>query len=104
MADMSASETRTEFEEQKRIIRELRDRLAEKEFQVVEGEKLRKKLHNTILVTNLCSFLVYHIRFLLLLSVVRLNGIHLNLLSGIERKYSCVLSCTTFATRRWCWN
>lgn len=50
MADLSASETRTVFEEQKRIIHELKDRLADKEFQVVEGEKLRKKLHNTILV------------------------------------------------------
>ena len=38
------------FEEQKRIIRELQDRLADKEFQVIEGERLRKKLHNTILV------------------------------------------------------
>ncbi|KAJ1380052.1 P-loop containing nucleoside triphosphate hydrolase [Sesbania bispinosa] len=49
MTDLSASETRTMFEEQKRIICELQDRLADKEFQVVEGEKLRKKLHNTIL-------------------------------------------------------
>ncbi|MED6169497.1 Kinesin-like protein KIN-14C [Stylosanthes scabra] len=49
MADMSASETRTVFEEQKRIIRELQDKLADREFQIVEGEKLRKKLHNTIL-------------------------------------------------------
>ncbi|KHN33612.1 Kinesin-1 [Glycine soja] len=49
MADLSASETRTVFEDQKRIIRELQERLAEKEFQVIEGEKLRKKLHNTIL-------------------------------------------------------
>ncbi|XP_024024920.1 kinesin-like protein KIN-14C [Morus notabilis] len=49
MADLSASETRAEFEEQKRILSELQDRLADVEFQVVEGEKLRKKLHNTIL-------------------------------------------------------
>ncbi|KAL2579367.1 hypothetical protein AAZV13_15G059700 [Glycine max] len=49
LADLSASETRTVFEDQKRIIRELQERLAEKEFQVIEGEKLRKKLHNTIL-------------------------------------------------------
>ncbi|KAH1087496.1 hypothetical protein GYH30_018859 [Glycine max] len=48
-ADLSASETRTMFEEQKIIIRELQDRLADKEFQVIEGERLRKKLHNTIL-------------------------------------------------------
>ncbi|GAU46930.1 hypothetical protein TSUD_85300 [Trifolium subterraneum] len=49
MADLSALETRAMFEEQKRIIRELRDQLADKEFQIVEGEKLRKKLHNTVL-------------------------------------------------------
>ncbi|KAK2437027.1 kinesin protein KIN-14N [Trifolium repens] len=48
-ADLSALETRAMFEEQKRIIRELRDQLADKEFQIVEGEKLRKKLHNTVL-------------------------------------------------------
>ncbi|XP_047178509.1 kinesin-like protein KIN-14C, partial [Vigna umbellata] len=48
-ADLSASDTRTMFEEQKRIIQGLHERLADKEFQVVEGEKLRKKLHNTIL-------------------------------------------------------
>lgn len=49
MADLSASETRTEYEGQKRIINELQDRLADTEFQLLEGEKLRKKLHNTIL-------------------------------------------------------
>ncbi|KAK8472479.1 hypothetical protein PHAVU_002G218100 [Phaseolus vulgaris] len=48
-ADLSASETRIVFEEQNKIIQKLQDRLADKEFQVVEGEKLRKKLHNTIL-------------------------------------------------------
>lgn len=50
MADLSALKTREMFEEKKNIIRELQDQLADKEFQVVEGEKLRKKLHNTILV------------------------------------------------------
>ncbi|XP_054777584.1 kinesin-like protein KIN-14C [Prosopis cineraria] len=49
MADLSVSETRTSFEEQRRLIHELQDRLADREFQVIEGEKLRKKLHNTIL-------------------------------------------------------
>ncbi|XP_030948911.1 kinesin-like protein KIN-14C isoform X1 [Quercus lobata] len=49
MADLSASETRTEFEEQKRTVCELQERLADAEFQLIEGEKLRKKLHNTIL-------------------------------------------------------
>ncbi|XP_057433023.1 kinesin-like protein KIN-14C [Lotus japonicus] len=49
MADLSVSETRTVFEDQKRIINELQERLAEKECQIIEGENLRKKLHNTIL-------------------------------------------------------
>ncbi|XP_024636850.1 kinesin-like protein KIN-14D isoform X2 [Medicago truncatula] len=49
MADLSAMETRATFEEQKKFIRKLQDQLADKEFQVVEGEKLRKKLHNTVL-------------------------------------------------------
>ncbi|KAJ6893283.1 kinesin-like protein KIN-14C isoform X1 [Populus alba x Populus x berolinensis] len=49
MSDLSSIETRTEFEKQKRTVRELQERLAETENQLVEGEKLRKKLHNTIL-------------------------------------------------------
>ncbi|OIV91606.1 hypothetical protein TanjilG_09018 [Lupinus angustifolius] len=49
MANLSASETRIVFEDQQRTIHELQERLADKEFQVIEGEKLRKKLHNTIL-------------------------------------------------------
>ncbi|KAJ0017089.1 hypothetical protein Pint_10847 [Pistacia integerrima] len=48
-ADMSASETQTQFEEQKRTVHELQDRLADAEYQLIEAEKLRKKLHNTIL-------------------------------------------------------
>lgn len=47
---MSAMETRTEYEEQKKFILELQTRLADAETKIVEGEKLRKKLHNTILV------------------------------------------------------
>ncbi|CAJ2648815.1 unnamed protein product [Trifolium pratense] len=49
MADLLHSETRTVFEDQKRIIDQLRERLEEKEQQLNEGESLRKKLHNTIL-------------------------------------------------------
>ncbi|GAV71260.1 Kinesin domain-containing protein [Cephalotus follicularis] len=49
MADLSSSEIRAEFEEQKRTISELQDRLADAEQQLNEGERLRKKLHNTIL-------------------------------------------------------
>ncbi|XP_062087449.1 kinesin-like protein KIN-14C [Humulus lupulus] len=49
MADLSTSATRTEVEEQKKLVQELQDRLAETEIKIVEGENLRKKLHNTIL-------------------------------------------------------
>ncbi|KAI4390107.1 hypothetical protein MLD38_002255 [Melastoma candidum] len=47
--DLSAMELRTESEEQKEVISHLQSRLSEAEFKVVEGEKMRKKLHNTVL-------------------------------------------------------
>ncbi|KAL3850813.1 hypothetical protein ACJIZ3_012695 [Penstemon smallii] len=49
LSDMSATETRAVFEEQKASILELQNRLSDAESKIVEGEKLRKKLHNTIL-------------------------------------------------------
>uniref|UniRef100_A0A2N9J3Z5 Kinesin-like protein n=1 Tax=Fagus sylvatica TaxID=28930 RepID=A0A2N9J3Z5_FAGSY len=49
LSDSSAMETRTEYEGQKKLINELQSRLADAEFKLVEGEMLRKKLHNTIL-------------------------------------------------------
>ncbi|XP_059623810.1 kinesin-like protein KIN-14C [Cornus florida] len=49
MSDLSALETRVGFEEQKRVILELQDRLADAEHKILDGEKYRKKLHNTIL-------------------------------------------------------
>ncbi|KAL6999396.1 Kinesin-like protein KIN-14N [Sarracenia purpurea var. burkii] len=49
MSDLSALETRTEFEEQKKLIHDLQRRLVEAEVKIIEGENLRKKLHNTIL-------------------------------------------------------
>nr|GEV18935.1 kinesin-like protein KIN-14C [Tanacetum cinerariifolium] len=49
MADLSSSEIRTEYEDQKRIVADLQDRLREAENQLLDGEKLRKKLHNNIL-------------------------------------------------------
>ncbi|KAL4332972.1 hypothetical protein GQ457_07G013820 [Hibiscus cannabinus] len=49
MSDMSALETRNEFEGQKKLINELHKCLEDAEFKLVEGERLRKKLHNTIL-------------------------------------------------------
>ena len=44
MADLSTSKTRTEVEEQKRIVRDLQDCLVDAELQIVEGEKLRKMI------------------------------------------------------------
>ncbi|KAJ0801793.1 putative minus-end-directed kinesin ATPase [Helianthus annuus] len=49
MSDVSAFEIRTGYEEQKRVNSELQFRLDEAELKLVEGEALRKKLHNTIL-------------------------------------------------------
>lgn len=43
-------ETMTEYEKQKRMLEDLQLRLEEAEQQIMDGEKLRKKLHNTILV------------------------------------------------------
>ena len=45
-------ETRSEFEVNKAMILELKSRLADAELKIVEGENVRKKLHNTILVPN----------------------------------------------------
>ncbi|XP_057992396.1 kinesin-like protein KIN-14N isoform X2 [Hevea brasiliensis] len=49
VSDLSAFESRTEFEAQKRLITELQNRLEDAEFKLIEGEKVRKRLHNTIL-------------------------------------------------------
>jgi len=50
VADLSTFEKMNEFEEQKESIMELKGRLEEAELKLIEGEKLRKKLHNTIQV------------------------------------------------------
>ncbi|PKI67640.1 hypothetical protein CRG98_011853, partial [Punica granatum] len=46
---ISSVETQAECQEQRKLIGDLQSRLADAEFKVIEGEKLRKKLHNTIL-------------------------------------------------------
>ncbi|XP_019453811.1 PREDICTED: kinesin-like protein KIN-14N isoform X2 [Lupinus angustifolius] len=46
---ISALETRMEFEEKQKFVDELQRRVADAELKVLEGERLRKKLHNTIL-------------------------------------------------------
>ncbi|CAD6259482.1 unnamed protein product [Miscanthus lutarioriparius] len=49
LADVTAIEAMTGYEEQKEKIKYLEERLAQAESQIVEGDELRKKLHNTIL-------------------------------------------------------
>ena len=80
-------ETMHEFEDQKRLVRELQQRLADAENKLMEGEKLRKKLHNTILVMPM--FLSTTV--LLILTWLSCN-------TGIEREHSCILSSTTSVT------
>ncbi|XP_006658202.3 kinesin-like protein KIN-14N [Oryza brachyantha] len=48
-SDLTTMETMTEYEKQKRALEDLQSRLEEAEQQIMDGEKLRKKLHNTIL-------------------------------------------------------
>ncbi|XP_057457693.1 kinesin-like protein KIN-14N [Lotus japonicus] len=48
-SDISAFETRAEFEGQQKNVNELQRRLIDAEYKLIEGERLRKKLHNTIL-------------------------------------------------------
>jgi len=52
VSDISVYETRTEFEGQRKFVNELQRRLADAEYKLIEGERLRKKLHNTILVID----------------------------------------------------
>lgn len=58
MADLTALEKFTEYEQQKKDLKDLKDRLADAEVQIVEAEKLRKKLHNDILVLILYFMMV----------------------------------------------
>ncbi|KAG8081193.1 hypothetical protein GUJ93_ZPchr0007g4986 [Zizania palustris] len=48
-SDLTTIESMTEYEKQKRMSEDLQLRLEEAEQQIIDGEKLRKKLHNTIL-------------------------------------------------------
>ncbi|XP_022847618.1 kinesin-like protein KIN-14N [Olea europaea var. sylvestris] len=49
LSDVSAMETKFQFEEQNAFLLDLQSRLVDAELKIVEGEKVRKKLHNTIL-------------------------------------------------------
>ena len=64
MFDLTALETMTEYENQKKILESLQSRIEEAEQQILDGEKLRKKLHNTILVSPLELQKLQHIYML----------------------------------------
>jgi len=64
MSDLTALETMTEYENQKKMLKSLQSRLEEAEQQILDGEKLRKKLHNTILVSPLELQKLQHIYML----------------------------------------
>ena len=64
MSDLTALETMTEYENQKKMLKSLQSRLEEAEQQILDGEKLRKKLHNTILVIPLELQKLQHIYML----------------------------------------
>lgn len=76
-------ETLSEFEDQKRLVRELLDRLVDVENKLMEGEMLRKKLHNTILVIPLL-----HMHYINCCGVVT-HWAFCN--TGIKREHSCIL-------------
>nr|BAJ90626.1 predicted protein [Hordeum vulgare subsp. vulgare] len=48
-SNLTTMETMSEYENQQRMLEDLQLRLTEAEQKIVDGEKLRKKLHNTIL-------------------------------------------------------
>ena len=66
-SDMTASETMTEYENMKKMLESALSRLEEAEQTILDGEKLRKKLHNTILVRN--SLKVSKIQYIYIYSV-----------------------------------
>ena len=66
-SDMTASETMTEYENMKKMLESALSRLEEAEQTILDGEKLRKKLHNTILVRN--SLKVSKIQYIYIYSI-----------------------------------
>ncbi|KAK9089605.1 hypothetical protein Scep_028687 [Stephania cephalantha] len=49
MADLNTMESRTEFEEQKRLAWDLQNRIEDAKFQIMQADELHKDLYNTIL-------------------------------------------------------
>ena len=66
-SDITASETMTEYENMKKMLESALSRLEEAEQTILDGEKLRKKLHNTILVRN--SLKVSKIQYIYIYSI-----------------------------------
>lgn len=93
MVDASMSHTMTEFEEQKQRMHELQERLADTEHQLCEGELLRKKLHNTILVRK-CPFgNIFKFQWFSLCALSKA------FISGTQRKHTRILPSAPLATR-----
>lgn len=59
LADVTAIEAMTGYKEQNERLKYVEERLAYAESQIIEGDRLRKKLHNTILVIlkNMLSYI-----------------------------------------------
>ncbi|MCL7035117.1 hypothetical protein MKW94_014586 [Papaver nudicaule] len=49
VSDLNNMRTTSEYVAQKKLVDDLQERLADADIQIIEAEKLRKKLHNTIL-------------------------------------------------------
>lgn len=52
-----------EYDSQKKLVETLKSRLEEAEQQILDGEKLRKKLHNTILVRDFFSLELFKLQY-----------------------------------------
>lgn len=88
---MTASETMAEYENQKKLLETLQSRLEEAEQQILDGEKLRKKLHNTILVRNfLLNYPNSNVHIYILFAYS-----YIFLFAGAEGKHKGILQSTT---------
>jgi hypothetical protein len=97
LADVTVIEAMTGYEEQKERLKYVEERLAHAELQIVEGDRLRKKLHNTILVI-LKELLSLYQSYLCCAN----TNVLLDLLfAGTERQHQSFLSgSTTFVSWR----
>jgi len=84
VTDVSVFETRTEFEGQQKLVDELQRRLEDSEYKLIEGERLRKKLHNTILVIHSTNIFVDYKK--------KSDTLLISVLTGVKREHPCILS------------